>query len=274
MASSYANLEEMYANLSLAEEEDVGGHVGDNEIIQQQRTFILVGRFSSEKNINFQAIQNVLAALWRPKEGVEIHDLGGQRYSFVFYHVLDLQKVMEGGPWTFEQNLLILHQLVESENPHQVPFNKMDMWIQIYDLPRGMLSEKIIQGIGNFVKIFTKSDPANMNGSWRPYVRVRVTMDITKPLKRRMKLTREGGTWHWINFKYERLATFCFVCGILGHSDRDCEIIYANAGKEVDRAYGVWLRAPVKKIWGLNGCEIIKMAVKLGIPVVRTEVEA
>lgn len=69
-------------------------------------------------------------------------------------------------------------------------------------------------------------------------------MNVTKPLKRRMKIKREGGTWSWINFKYERLATFCFVCGLLGHSERDCSIVYANPGKEIDKAYGTWLRAP------------------------------
>lgn len=36
------------------------------------------------------------------------------------------------------------------------------------------------------------------------------------------------------------------MCGRLGHSDRDCEVVYANPHKEIDRAYGVWLRAPGK----------------------------
>lgn len=78
-----------------------------------------------------------------------------------------------------------------------------------------MLSETIVQSIGNFKGSFVKSDPSNMNGVWKPYVRVRVTMDITKPLKHRMKLTREGGAWNWVNFKYESLNTFCFVCFVV-----------------------------------------------------------
>lgn len=210
--------------------------------------FILLGKFLIDKNINLQAMQNVLAALWRLKEGVEIHDLGGQRYSFVFYHVLDIQKVIEGGPWTFEQNLLVLHKLVENEDPHMMQLNKINIWVQIYDLPMGMLSEKIVKSIGNFVK----TDPLNMNGFWKPYVKVRVTMDISKPLKGKMKLKREGGSWNWINFKYERLSMFYFVCGLLGHSDRDCEVVYANPGKAIDQAYGVWLRAPNKNVNNQN----------------------
>lgn len=75
-------------------------------------------------------------------------------------------------------------------------------------------------------------------------MRIRVSMNILKPLKRRMMIKREGGKLSWINFKYERLSSFCFVCGILGHSERDCNVVYENSGVEIERAYGSWLRAP------------------------------
>lgn len=77
-------------------------------------------------------MQNILASIWRPNEGVEIHDLGGQRYSFVFFHVLDLQKVLDEGPWTFEQSLLLYQKLEDNEGPHQIQLNTTDIWIRIY----------------------------------------------------------------------------------------------------------------------------------------------
>lgn len=55
---------------------------------------------------------------------------------------------------------------------------------------------------------------------------------------------REGGAWSWLNFKYERLRNFCFVCGILGHTEKDCSVVYSNPNKEVEHAYRIWLRAP------------------------------
>ncbi|KAL8112236.1 hypothetical protein AgCh_019798 [Apium graveolens] len=187
-----------------------------------------------------------MASLWRPKEGMEIHDLGDHRFSFVFFHKLDLQKVVEGGPWTFEQSLLLYHVLGENENPHTVPLNKMDIWMQVYDVPKGLISEKLLQNIGDFVGTFVKSDPTNINGVWKMFMRIRITMNVEKPIKRRMKIKREGGEWNWVNFKYERLSLFCFVCGVLGHSERDCAVVYANPDKMIEKAYGTWLRAPMK----------------------------
>lgn len=215
MAQSHSNLEQMYARLTL-EEEDEGGIVLGNEEVQEKKdSFVLVGRFLTEKNINFQAMRNMLASLWRPKEGMEIHDIGGYRYSFDFYHVMDLQHVLDGGPWSFEQSMLVYHKMTETEDPHLVQLNAVDIWVQVYDIPTGFISENILKSIGMYIGKYIKSDPASLDGRWKPFVRIRVTLDIQQPLKRRMKIKREGGSWHWVNFKYERMGSFCFVCGIV-----------------------------------------------------------
>ena len=92
----------------MEDEEEGGVPVGEGEVIEKTPTFVLVVKFLTEKNINFNAMQIVMASLWRPKEGMEIHDLGGSRYSFVFYRIFDLQKVLECGPWSFEQSMLVV----------------------------------------------------------------------------------------------------------------------------------------------------------------------
>lgn len=156
---------------------------------------------------------------------------------------MDLCKVLEGGPWAFEQNMLVYKQVQETEDPHLVSLNEVDIWVQVHDIPSGFISETILKGVGAYVGQYVKSDPANFIGGWKAYVRIRVTLDIMKPLKRRMKIKREGGTWSWINFKYERLGTFFFVCGVIGHTEMECGIVYENPDKVIERAYGVWLRA-------------------------------
>lgn len=240
------SLEEMYADLVLEDEEAAEIIVEKADTIETRQTFVLVGRFLTEKNINFNAMRNVMAALWRPREGMEIHDLGGLRYSFVFYHIMDLRKVIEGGPWSFEQASLVLRQLGHLEDPHMVALQEMEIWVQVYDIPRGFLSENILKNVGASIGKYVKSDPANFDGAWKSFVRVRVAINVAKPLKRRMKIKQEGDTCSWINFKYERLSSFCFVCGKLGHAERECSVVYDNPDKTIVRAYGAWLRAPTK----------------------------
>lgn len=77
MVSTEPDLERLYERLTIEDEEESGIIVGVAEGQDKTDSFILVGRFLTDKNIKFQAMQNVLPSIWRPKEGMEVHDIGG-----------------------------------------------------------------------------------------------------------------------------------------------------------------------------------------------------
>ncbi|XP_074323067.1 uncharacterized protein LOC141660010 [Apium graveolens] len=239
MEDTGKSLEEMYANMILEDEEDRGVTFSKEIVKDTSPKYVLVGKFLTEKNINFIAMQNVMTSLWRPKEGMEVHDLGNFRYSFIFYHMMDLHKVLEGGMWMFEQSMLIYHRLLDNEDPYMVQLQEAGMWVQIYDIPKGFISETVLKSVGDSFGCYLKSNPVNFNNIWKDHVRIRVTMNVAKSIKRRMKLKRDSNNWNWINFKYERLSSFCFIYGIIGHSERDYGVVYANPEKIVDVHMGL-----------------------------------
>lgn len=53
--------------------------------------------------------------------------------------------------------------------------------------------EKIITEVGNSISKFISSCPSNFAGVWRDYFRVRVAVDVTKPLKMKMKIKKGRG---------------------------------------------------------------------------------
>lgn len=83
-------------------------------------------------------------------------------------------------------------------------------------------------------------------GMWRDYLQVRIAIDVRKPLKQRMKI-RKGNDEFWATFKYERLPQFCFICGMLGHSDRFCDRLFNTLVEEIVKPYGASMRAPDRK---------------------------
>lgn len=58
------------------------------------------------------------------------------------------------------------------------------------------MTEKILTGIGNYIGRFTASCPSNFIGVWRDYMRIRVAISLTSPLKRRMKIKMAGNEWY------------------------------------------------------------------------------
>lgn len=63
------------------------------------------------------------------------------------------------------------------------------------------------------------------------YMRVRVRLDVRKPLMRRKKLINDEGEAFFVRFKYERLILFCFLCGRLSHHDSYCDVRLHRKGR-------------------------------------------
>uniref|UniRef100_A0A803Q5L9 CCHC-type domain-containing protein n=1 Tax=Cannabis sativa TaxID=3483 RepID=A0A803Q5L9_CANSA len=190
--------------------------------------------------------------------GVYIKELDTNRYLFQFYHEIDIQTVIDGSPWTFNRMPLVFHRLKRGEDPRVVSLHELDMWVQLHDLKYGFMSEWVVKHAGNYVRTFIKSDAKNFIGIWRDYLRVRVTIDINKPLKRRMKLIKQDGTWIWTTFKYEYVPTFCFICGFIGHSDRFCPRRFDSHFDPNVKPYGEWMKATTRRKNYLIGAQWLR----------------
>ncbi|MBA0736548.1 hypothetical protein Gogos_010090 [Gossypium gossypioides] len=52
--------------------------------------------------------------------------------------------------------------------------------------------------------------------------RLRIKLNVQKPLRRGIFVSIGNWNRFWIHFKYEKLPTFCFGCGRLGHGLQEC----------------------------------------------------
>lgn len=204
-------------------------------------------RFINEGVISFLSMKKTLAALWRPGRGVYIREVGVNLYLFQFYHEVDIKRVVDGSPWSFNRKALIIARMKKGDILKNVRLNKLDLWVQIHDLKAGFMTEKIVTEVGNYIGGFVESCQRNFTGAWKEYLRVRVTIDLEKLLKRRMKIRKAGDGWEWITFKYENVPTFCFICGKLGHSEKFCNILFEKTEAEITKPYEVWMRAPLRR---------------------------
>lgn len=96
--------------------------------------------------------------------GITINDIKPGLFLFQFYHTDDLQWVKKGGPWSFNNALLVLNSIKLSEDPTKVSLMEVEFWIQVYDLPVGYMSETVGKHLGYFFGTFLEYD-ANNNSS-------------------------------------------------------------------------------------------------------------
>ena len=92
-------------------------------------------------------------------------------------------------------------------------------------------------GIGDVLEVDCKA----ITSDQARFLRVRMEVPLSKPLRRSAPILSPEGDKVWVAFQYERLQGLCFNCGILGHELKTCTRPISMVGDE--RQYGEWLRA-------------------------------
>uniref|UniRef100_A0A803MR74 CCHC-type domain-containing protein n=1 Tax=Chenopodium quinoa TaxID=63459 RepID=A0A803MR74_CHEQI len=220
---------DQWAKLKItAEEEDIAEFCDvDSESHESKIALSLIGKLITVRSFNFEAFQNTMKQVW----------------SLIF-HWRDKENVLDGALWNFDNQLLLLKEIHGDEQPESIEIKHCPFWIRLYNLPLDSRSDedvrKIAEEIGNVTTV--ESDELG----WDKSRRVRVVVDITKPLRRIQKIRNKKGAITTVQFKYERLSTFCFLCGILGHTEKDCTNVEED--EECDeKPWGLWLRASPRK---------------------------
>ncbi|XP_058748651.1 uncharacterized protein LOC131621633 [Vicia villosa] len=239
---------EKWKEIPLSKEEEEGVTVEGEEICGEetfQRT--LAGRLWTDSSFNSRAFLSTMLGAWKLRNPVETQELNKNLFLFRFSTKRDLETVLRNGPWSFDRNILVLARVSGEEQPSELNMHFGVFWVRVYELPLMLRSESMARKLGGILGKFEEMDMKEAYRNGR-FLRIKVTLDLKQPLKRGTVVRFKEKNLR-VHFKYERLPTFCFVCGRLGHQLKDCESAgdLSDEGydeiEETDLLYGQWLRA-------------------------------
>ncbi|KAI8009448.1 hypothetical protein LOK49_LG06G02593 [Camellia lanceoleosa] len=126
-----------------------------------------------------------------------------------------------------------------------ITFSTMAVWVHVSNLPLISMTSDVGVLLGNQLGQFLDMEYGDDGIAWGRTLRLRVEINIAKPLRRGLKLAVSGRDSIWVTLTYEKLPNFCFYCGLLGHSVRDCanKILGGEVEVGAPLQYGSWLRA-------------------------------
>ena len=156
-----------YEDFSMVETDGVERMVLPAEMVATRHwdlRWAIVGRFLPDNNLNKEAMRHTIANVWRPGRGMYVEDLEEGRFLFQFAHEEDVRRVMEGGPWNFDNHLLIFQRVKTREDPMKVDLKHIFLWMQVHNLPMGYRSERVARSVGKYVGGFLESDSNNFSG--------------------------------------------------------------------------------------------------------------
>ena len=208
-----------WEKLTLSESE------GNKFVVQDEQgvgEFLLAAKFYTKRILNMEAIAMTFTLLWKTRKGFEIRDMGEHMVLFVFPEASDIERILRGEPWTFDKHLFALKRMDTNEDIRKLDFSVTHFWVQIHDLPLRSFSMAVAKEVVSIAGSVDSRALAEGSGNAFNFMRLRVAVDISKPMCRGRKITMANGKEGWVSFKYERLPNICYWCGMLTHSDRDC----------------------------------------------------
>ncbi|XP_075665231.1 uncharacterized protein LOC142634866 [Castanea sativa] len=239
-------LEELWKKLTFTEEEDTGIELdsGSTRAARKVGKYCAMMKILSQRSINVDALRKNLRMLWKPNKGVQISEIEEELFLVEFGDEKDKKKVLDMCPWSYEKQLILIQEYEGELTPKEIEMKWAPFWVQIYNLPLNSRTKETGWAIGSCLGSVLDVDVNEAGVQWSKCLRVRVRLDVTKRLARGKKISTEGGESKWVNFMYERLPNFCYRCGFLDHSLKECRDGQPDSNKEGEGQlqYGAWLR--------------------------------
>jgi hypothetical protein len=237
----------LWKRFSLKDQED---EKFDLSSMAQQDKPTLAAKFFTRRTINVEAVARTFKPLWQTKNNFSLQDVGDNMVLVEFEDRSDLERVLIGEPWSYDKYLIAFQRVGDGIAVEDLLFNRVDFWVQIHNLPILCMKKSVAEMLGRSIGEVIKTQVQDEDTGNGRCMRVRVKVDITKPLNRGRKIGLANGGEGWASFKYERLPNFCYWCGIPTHGERDCEdwLKTTEEEKEKEPEYGVWLRASQERV--------------------------
>ena len=87
----------------------------------------LIRRLLIDKPYNQRAAKNLFRSVWKFGNDLKIVDLGNALFQFRFKLESQLQWVVDNGPWSFDDHLLVVRRWEKGMTAHNIEFSSVSL---------------------------------------------------------------------------------------------------------------------------------------------------
>lgn len=229
--SGYLGPEEFTEGEVLEDDEDAVEVDIEEEEMKQVGQLTVLARFYSLRTPNLSALFEDMGRAWRLRSDMSYKSLRDNLFIITFGAEGDYNFVLQGGRWLHKGDALLVAAFDGLTCPSKIPLEVVPIWIRIYDLPLVLMTkargELYGSKFGQVREVDVEADGRNRHD----FFRIRVDLLVKKPLKSKIAIKNKvqgNEVTRRFDVRYERVPYFCFICGFIGHSDRDCVKKVAN----------------------------------------------
>ena len=173
-------------NMKLTSDKEEIIHIFDEGKLKalESRSLSLIGKFLTCKPFNKRAVKNILRRAWGLENSLHIIEVSLNLFQFKFQSKFDMACTVQDGPWSFDNQLLLLQRWQKGLTVGNIKLEHASLWIQIWGAPFDMVSLQIAREFGNRLGRVKEVEGQLWQDDLNYFMRVKVALLIVKPLRK------------------------------------------------------------------------------------------
>ncbi|CAO2143956.1 unnamed protein product [Urochloa humidicola] len=192
---------------------------------------------------------------WNAQHTIPVQRLENNRFIVELESEKMHDFVTNGGPWRHKGDALIVVPYNGFRRPSEVVIDAVNVWVRFYDVPFHLRTSAFLAVLARKVstRVLDGGGPVRNTN----FLRARVALVLDQPLKPMVEAKIKDTGVMSIEVGYENVPLFCFTCGRMGHSKRECPEEEDDSDEDDEekdeenkkkRKLGEWMRkSPLKR---------------------------
>lgn len=192
------------------------------------------------RGFNIEGFKAAMTKAWQCPV-FNLHKLDEIFYQGFFDSEETVKHILENGPWCFDNSLILLRPWQGRESISLKEVEKEFFWVHVSGLPRFCYTEEVGRKLTSSFEECREVQIREELSLGHRFFRFRVSVDLTNPLPRCVRMCTPDGIVRTGIIKYERLPVFCFYCGLIGHRYRQRPLVTEETIDVNSMEYGSWM---------------------------------
>ncbi|PPS04087.1 hypothetical protein GOBAR_AA16575 [Gossypium barbadense] len=204
-------INELLEKLKFSEDESVQViSTNGNKEIQGLESWV-VGKIMATETPNKEAMYRVFHSLWYTKEEVDFVALKEGVVIVKFGCLEDQSRILNLSPWLFDRCLFSMLPFEKRKSFALYDFRMSPFWLRVYNLPLDFMDRQMAIDVGNALGELMAIDWKDRFRGLTEFMRIKVKIDILKPLRRVVRIVDKDGGERIGVIKYGKLLDFCYI---------------------------------------------------------------
>jgi hypothetical protein len=200
-------IDDLLQHLDLREDELDDVVIAAEEVKEYQKAsrWMAIGKVHTSRSFSAEALFGKMKAVWNLSREPICREAGENLFVFTMHCLGDWKKVVHQGPWTFRGWAVMIQDYDGKEDPVNISFDGLHVWAQIHGIPELYRKVHIVDDLARRIG---KAREVQMNPKLYyegNYVRIRVLVNVGRPLTRVVSLNVEGEGKKLLFVKYEKV---------------------------------------------------------------------